>query len=235
MSESESNPPNSSDSIFGDQFGANEWLVNEMYENYLEDPSSVDPAWQTFFADFKSGITDPEVPAVSVLGAPSVKISASRCWLPGRQRSKHGIGRGPPNARQRLVDTAMTWISSSGLPVGVAVAPGGGTGVSVAIAPGVSVCVGVLVTVGVDVSVGVSVAVPVGVNVPVGDGVRVGVLNGPAGQSPTVPLPTSTCAICATFTVLDCMDESGLTVYVESNALGRASTSPTATQPLPPA
>ncbi|HUW77875.1 MAG TPA: 2-oxo acid dehydrogenase subunit E2, partial [Candidatus Nanopelagicaceae bacterium] len=74
MSESESYPPISNDSVFGDQFGANEWLVNEMYENYLEDPSLVDPAWQTFFAEFKAGLPTPEIPAISVLGSPSVKV-----------------------------------------------------------------------------------------------------------------------------------------------------------------
>ncbi|MFI9012148.1 multifunctional oxoglutarate decarboxylase/oxoglutarate dehydrogenase thiamine pyrophosphate-binding subunit/dihydrolipoyllysine-residue succinyltransferase subunit [Actinosynnema sp. NPDC053489] len=36
------------------QFGPNEWLVEEMYEQFLADPSSVDPAWHDFFADYKS-------------------------------------------------------------------------------------------------------------------------------------------------------------------------------------
>ncbi|WP_185001807.1 multifunctional oxoglutarate decarboxylase/oxoglutarate dehydrogenase thiamine pyrophosphate-binding subunit/dihydrolipoyllysine-residue succinyltransferase subunit [Crossiella cryophila] len=35
------------------QFGPNEWLVEEMYENFLADPTSVDPAWHDFFADYK--------------------------------------------------------------------------------------------------------------------------------------------------------------------------------------
>jgi 2-oxoglutarate decarboxylase len=35
------------------QFGPNEWLVEEMYEQFLSDPSSVDPAWHDFFADYK--------------------------------------------------------------------------------------------------------------------------------------------------------------------------------------
>jgi len=35
------------------QFGANEWLVEEMYERFLADPSSVDPAWHDFFADYR--------------------------------------------------------------------------------------------------------------------------------------------------------------------------------------
>jgi len=34
-------------------FGPNEWLVEEMYEQFLADPSSVDPAWHDFFADYK--------------------------------------------------------------------------------------------------------------------------------------------------------------------------------------
>ncbi|MCG8916092.1 multifunctional oxoglutarate decarboxylase/oxoglutarate dehydrogenase thiamine pyrophosphate-binding subunit/dihydrolipoyllysine-residue succinyltransferase subunit [Actinokineospora sp. PR83] len=35
------------------QFGANEWLVEEMYEQFLADPQSVDSAWHDFFADYK--------------------------------------------------------------------------------------------------------------------------------------------------------------------------------------
>ncbi|MFD7735328.1 2-oxo acid dehydrogenase subunit E2, partial [Kitasatospora phosalacinea] len=36
-------------------FGPNEWLVDEMYQQYLRDPSSVDRAWQDLFADYKPG------------------------------------------------------------------------------------------------------------------------------------------------------------------------------------
>jgi 2-oxoglutarate dehydrogenase E1 component len=34
-------------------FGANEWLVEEMYERYVADPNSVDAAWHDFFADYR--------------------------------------------------------------------------------------------------------------------------------------------------------------------------------------
>ncbi len=37
-------------------FGANDWLVDEMYEHYLADPSSVDPAWVEYFKTNKPGI-----------------------------------------------------------------------------------------------------------------------------------------------------------------------------------
>jgi 2-oxoglutarate decarboxylase len=36
-------------------FGANEWLVEDMYERYLADPDSVDAAWHDFFADYRPG------------------------------------------------------------------------------------------------------------------------------------------------------------------------------------
>ena len=37
---------------FGGSFGPNEWLVDEMYERYQQDPTSVDKAWWDFFADY---------------------------------------------------------------------------------------------------------------------------------------------------------------------------------------
>ncbi|MGH3682670.1 MAG: 2-oxoglutarate dehydrogenase E1 subunit family protein, partial [Natronosporangium sp.] len=34
-------------------FGPNEWIVEDMYQRYLADPASVDPAWHEFFADYQ--------------------------------------------------------------------------------------------------------------------------------------------------------------------------------------
>jgi 2-oxoglutarate decarboxylase len=36
-------------------FGTNEWLVEEMYQQFLADPGSVDQAWHDFFADYRPG------------------------------------------------------------------------------------------------------------------------------------------------------------------------------------
>jgi 2-oxoglutarate dehydrogenase E1 component len=36
-------------------FGPNEWLVDEIYQSYLQDPNSVDHAWWDFFADYQPG------------------------------------------------------------------------------------------------------------------------------------------------------------------------------------
>ena len=39
-------------------FGANEWLVDELYEQYLKDKNAVDPAWWDFFEGYKPGETE---------------------------------------------------------------------------------------------------------------------------------------------------------------------------------
>ncbi|WP_196771601.1 2-oxoglutarate dehydrogenase E1 subunit family protein, partial [Mycobacterium colombiense] len=33
-------------------FGQNEWLVEEMYRKFRDDPSSVDPSWHEFLVDY---------------------------------------------------------------------------------------------------------------------------------------------------------------------------------------
>ena len=37
-----------------DSFGPNAWLVDEMYEQFVKDPSSVSESWQEFFEDYRS-------------------------------------------------------------------------------------------------------------------------------------------------------------------------------------
>ena len=39
-------------------FGANDWLVEEMYEQYRHDPSSVSESWREFFADYRTDRID---------------------------------------------------------------------------------------------------------------------------------------------------------------------------------
>src|SRR5699024_9269975 len=43
-----------------DALGPNAWLVDEMYEQYLENPASVSESWRDFFADYQrdSDITE---------------------------------------------------------------------------------------------------------------------------------------------------------------------------------
>jgi len=37
----------------GQDFGANSWLVDEMYGQYLADPESVSESWREFFSDYR--------------------------------------------------------------------------------------------------------------------------------------------------------------------------------------
>src|SRR6266404_6835546 len=57
----QSGPPRSGSAQSGSaqqpaDFGANEWLVEELYQRYLADPGSVDRAWWSFFADYQPAL-----------------------------------------------------------------------------------------------------------------------------------------------------------------------------------
>jgi len=45
----QSDTPSDTGSAPSSDFGANEWLVDEMYEQFQRDPGSVDPSWAAFF------------------------------------------------------------------------------------------------------------------------------------------------------------------------------------------
>ena len=41
------------DDLSPNALGPNAWLVDEMHEQYLADPTSVSESWQDFFADYR--------------------------------------------------------------------------------------------------------------------------------------------------------------------------------------
>ena len=57
------------DLAFNGDFGANEWLVEELYQQYQRDPGSVDESWQDFFSDYRptkaASRTVPAAPAAT--------------------------------------------------------------------------------------------------------------------------------------------------------------------------
>ncbi len=83
MSASESHTPQNH---FGGSFGPNEWLVDEMYEKFLQDPQSVDPAWHEFFADYSKTATKQEtIPPLATApkgGNPPLPKSAQKISAP---------------------------------------------------------------------------------------------------------------------------------------------------------
>ena len=46
-------PESSTTEHHASEFGPNEWLVDELYQQFLENKASVDPAWWEFFADYQ--------------------------------------------------------------------------------------------------------------------------------------------------------------------------------------
>lgn len=58
-------------------FGPNEWLVDEIYQQYLQDPNSVDRAWWDFFADYKPGTeVTPVTQAATQVGPTPTAVAA---------------------------------------------------------------------------------------------------------------------------------------------------------------
>jgi len=58
-------------------FGANEWLVDELYQKWQKDPSSVDPAWNAFFQDYRVSADGGAERAPAAVVAPVAKPAPS--------------------------------------------------------------------------------------------------------------------------------------------------------------
>ncbi|NPC96143.1 multifunctional oxoglutarate decarboxylase/oxoglutarate dehydrogenase thiamine pyrophosphate-binding subunit/dihydrolipoyllysine-residue succinyltransferase subunit [Nocardioides sp. zg-DK7169] len=69
--------PTSSHEPPADDFGANEWLVEEMYDRYQKDPSSVDATWVSYFkSNGKNGASAPAAPAAPAKAETPAKAPA---------------------------------------------------------------------------------------------------------------------------------------------------------------
>ena len=59
------------------EFGPNQWLVDELFQQYLTDPSSVDPAWHGFFEDYKPAESTGPISVVPPLPADAETVSVT--------------------------------------------------------------------------------------------------------------------------------------------------------------
>ncbi|QRN80573.1 MAG: multifunctional oxoglutarate decarboxylase/oxoglutarate dehydrogenase thiamine pyrophosphate-binding subunit/dihydrolipoyllysine-residue succinyltransferase subunit, partial [Nocardiopsis sp. BM-2018] len=73
MSSSESSSP---------AFGANSWLVEEMYERYRDDPGSVGESWQEFFEDYRSPVEVATAQVATPAPTPTPPASAPAAAAP---------------------------------------------------------------------------------------------------------------------------------------------------------
>ncbi len=63
--------------VAGPDFGPNEWLVDELYQRYLADPSSVAMEWWSFFADYQPPVGSPAQPAAAARQAATPAAAAA--------------------------------------------------------------------------------------------------------------------------------------------------------------
>ena len=83
-----------------DTFGANEWLVEEMYERYRQDPNSVDKAWWAVFAEREVAAANGGANNGGASnGAESAQTAPAAAALTGRRLSIAG-SRGNPESRR---------------------------------------------------------------------------------------------------------------------------------------
>ena len=93
-------------------FGPNAWLVDEMYEQYRADPSSVSQSWQEFFADYRPDdqpappvSAPPAVPAAPAASVASVAVPAASA----RVREEAAAAPPPPVDRASASRLRSRW------------------------------------------------------------------------------------------------------------------------------
>ena len=84
-----------------EEFGANSWLVEEMYERYREDPKSVGETWQEFFSDYRSA-TAPRPDVTAEIIRPAILKSLDDSALLPIEPAPSALGVEPPKPRAVL-------------------------------------------------------------------------------------------------------------------------------------
>src|ERR1700726_4756840 len=79
-------------------FGANEWLVEELYQKYLADPGSVDRAWWSFFADYQPALANGTGPQPVISVARAAAATAPPAPPGAAARPSAAAGRAPAGA-----------------------------------------------------------------------------------------------------------------------------------------
>jgi 2-oxoglutarate dehydrogenase E1 component len=124
-------------------FGANDWLIEEMREQFQSDPSSVDPAWVEYFTNGRSGngsAASPEAPATAapapdaapaVPAAPPAQAEAAAAPpAPERAEPASTTGDTAAPAEARRPQTSAPSFEPGRPVAGTPESPGSGRGVS---------------------------------------------------------------------------------------------------------
>ncbi len=91
-------------------FGANSWLVEEMYEQFRDDPDSVSAAWREFFDDYRPFVAaTPSVTAVAAVAVPAVAAAEPVGEEPGEPIRGAGVAIVANMERSLTVPTATSF------------------------------------------------------------------------------------------------------------------------------
>jgi 2-oxoglutarate decarboxylase len=107
-------------------FGANEWLVEEMYERYLIDPNTVDAAWHEFFDDYRPKQADPKPTPSAKPAQPAQAQPAQAQAIAASITELTPTGTAPTEPAARPSDSAATvgkksdWTTPSVAPIAAA-------------------------------------------------------------------------------------------------------------------
>jgi len=78
--------------------GPNAWLVDEMHEQFLADPTSVSESWQDFFADYRRDAEPQAGPAAAAAGAPGAAPATTPATVPAPGPTTKGPSPSPAPA-----------------------------------------------------------------------------------------------------------------------------------------
>ncbi|NLA34435.1 MAG: multifunctional oxoglutarate decarboxylase/oxoglutarate dehydrogenase thiamine pyrophosphate-binding subunit/dihydrolipoyllysine-residue succinyltransferase subunit [Actinobacteria bacterium] len=86
--------------------GSNTWLVDEMYEQYLADPTAVSATWQEFFADYRP-------PGANITGVVSAAVATAPAPAPTAPATNAAAAPAPaPSAGQTLATPAANAVAA---------------------------------------------------------------------------------------------------------------------------
>src|SRR5207245_9120149 len=85
-------------------FGPNAWLVDDMYEQYLADPSSVSESWRDFFADYRRPADGAGEAAPDAGGGAGVVLKGAPARIAANMAASLA---GPTGTRARVVPAKL--------------------------------------------------------------------------------------------------------------------------------
>jgi 2-oxoglutarate decarboxylase len=97
-------------------FGPNEWIVEDMYQRYLADPTSVDAAWHDFFADYKPALDTVSPPTATppakAAAAPAAPAPAPTAPAEGRPAEGRPAKAAPAKAPAGATTTVLRGVAA---------------------------------------------------------------------------------------------------------------------------